>query len=138
MTDTVPNALIGELTKSVLVKFGKQKRNMECVVLENGNIVAAFPTEELAREHNEAAEALRTIEAERRDLLVDSVFLKSDQKLMHTLRAENEAMPGWKAANRRLADDLLEKESQLSTQTLRITELEAQVRERENWFPEHR
>lgn len=60
-------------------------------------------------------------------------------KRIDRLTAENKAMPGWKAANRRLADDLLEKEATIAALTEQLEQARTRITELEtSWFPEHR
>jgi len=51
----------------------------------------------------------------------------SQRAEIRTLTAENEAMPGWKAANRRLADDLLEKEAKIAAITEQLEQAEQEL-----------
>lgn len=60
----IPNPAIWELHKSVLVKVGPRKRNMEVAVVRDGVIVAAFPTEKQATAYINAGETIRTQAAE--------------------------------------------------------------------------
>jgi len=50
---------------------------------------------------------------------------------LRTQQADLEAMPGWKAANRRLADDLLEKEAKIAALTTKLEQAEAN---RDHWM----